>query len=575
MHSSHTANDPEGSLKLEGLAAVSASLDLVQAQVYYTQDNLNGFKIRAIVLLALNGGVIILSVAYLAVLEVQRRRVTPSPPQWLYQFVGQPPGDLLVMNARIISATLGIISSTCWIFIILDALNQYIEHRNPTIGGHFVRAFVMCPMFVHGWVASWFIYTTYILTNKSKSNHTSPLSKISSATVNLFFAGLGLSAFLGCIAIGVWQIECVSDFWSRFRSLTNLLSQLATAYPNGISPTDSTRAVSASAAFSSASDKLIHMIKWYFILLCIPASLVYVFSLTGLGLARHLGAHIELSKKGLMRSLEQEPTGEEPTAAEPAETGSAYHDPIRVFSPTNTTFKSASSPPPHSTFILPKNLSLDAQGLRFVAQSSSLHRKRAETLVLVSKARSELIVLSSFISANAVALVGMLIYSAYAVAKDQTIHGSWIATEVTTVGAAWISGISSCCATLGLIRNLWHYRTLSGGTPAAGLTSSLGGGEEMGATSQIDTLPRGTRLDPTMVHRHSGIEHPFQTFEKEREEPIEHYRGAIPASRSEARGGSDCSEWLALNNVRVRDGTGESGREKISQWDFGTAESRR
>ncbi|KDE08586.1 hypothetical protein MVLG_01050 [Microbotryum lychnidis-dioicae p1A1 Lamole] len=481
------------------------------------------------------------------------------------------------MNARIISATLGIISSTCWIFIILDALNQYIEHRNPTIGGHFVRAFVMCPMFVHGWVASWFIYTTYILTNKSKSNHTSPLSVVSSATVNLFFAGLGLSALLGCIAIGVWQIGCVSNFWSRLHSLTNLLSQLATAYPNGISPTDSARAVSASAAFSSASDKWLHMIKWYFILLCIPASLVYVFSLTGLGLARHLGAHIELSKESLMRSLEQDPTGEEPTAAEPAETDlSTNHDPIRVFSPTNPTFKCASSPPPHSTFILPKNLSLDAEGLRFVAQSSSLHRKRAETLVLVSKARSELVVLSSFISANAVALIGLLIYSAYAVAKDQTIHGSWIATEVTTVGAAWISGISSCCATLGLIWNLWHYRTLSGGTPAAGLTSSSGGGEEMGATSQIDTLPRGTSVDPTMVHRHSGIEHPFQTFEKEREEPIEHYRGAIPASRSEARGGSDYSIWLALSKVRVvRDGTGESVREKISPWDFGTAELRR
>ncbi|SCV72431.1 BQ2448_3968 [Microbotryum intermedium] len=554
----------------------------LQAQVYQTRRALGGFKIRAMVLLGLNGGVIILSLAYLVVLEAQRRRASPPQALWLYQFARRPSGDLLIMNARVISATLAIASSTMWIPIILDVFNQYIKHRNPGRGGLFVRAFVTCPIFVHGWVASWSLYTTYIVTTDSKSNRPTRLSGVSPGAVNVFFVGLGLSTLLGCLAIGCWQMECVFTFWSRFRSLTKLLGQLASSYPT-ISSTDEARAVAEDAAFRSASEKLLQMAKLYFIILCFPTSLVSIVSLTGLGLARHLASRIELSKKGLMRSLELEPTGKG-TAAERTEAVlSNHHDSTSLISPTGTTPKFFPLRQPHSTFILPKDLILDAEGLRLIAKSSSVHRKQAETIVLVSKARSELVLLSSFISTSATALTGVLIYSAIACATGQTVLGSWIATELTTMGAAWICGISSCCATLGLIRNVWHYRTSSGTTQ--GWVSTSGSGKN--GNSQAEALPQGMVVDTTTVHpthRHLGLELPVLNFGNGQNELADQqlpqrqeHEG--PSPRAQSRGSSSYSDWVPLSLRVIRAGakvveTGESGYSDDGR-SFGTQGSAR
>ncbi|SCV72430.1 BQ2448_3967 [Microbotryum intermedium] len=469
-----------------------------QSTIYHDKQYAAGFKLRAAVLLVLNGSVIVLSVAYIVMLELQRRQSKPPQRWWLYQFVRRSTGELLVLNSRVIIAFLGVVSACAWIWIVVESIFLFTRHQ-PLGASVVARAFISCPIFLHGWVAVWSVFTTYVLTNQP--DRSAFLSSIPAVVFNALFIGSSIAMLLGCIATGIWNL-CISyKFWGSFTALETFLLRAAATYPNN-PPDAHVELEIKSRSFSEASTQALYCLKWTYAILCIPAFMTLVISLTGLLLARDLGQHIRHSKKVLARNMTQPGS---------RSGGSCYRPeaPWMLIEGENAHGLRTNSPTSSS-----KAFVLNAEELRRIAQSDSIHGTRARTIALVTKARSELLLVSAYVGIDAAALIAMMIYVATLCTNGQLARGSGFATEVSAMGAAWLCSLCLGVATIALIYNNWVHR---GGTGLLGLSQNILDGDELDRKERdtlyipsamgvnLDVLRPERQLRDDTIHEHHRI----------------------------------------------------------------------
>ncbi|SCZ92341.1 BZ3500_MvSof-1268-A1-R1_Chr5-2g07794 [Microbotryum saponariae] len=454
-----------------------AVLHTLQEKVYHDKQYLGGFKIRAIILIVLNdcrgpcatnNRVIMLSIAYMVVLELQRCNSNPPQRRWMYQYIRRPTGEILVINSRLVIAFMGVISAGGWIWIVVESMLLFIQHR-PLGPSLVARAFISCLIFLHGWVAVWSVFTTYVLTNQP--DRTTFLSSIPAVIFNASFIGSSLAMLLGCIATGVWNLRVSYQFWGSFIDLESFLIRALDTFPNN-APDASVELAKKSLGMSEATNRFLSVTEWTYGILCIPAFTTVLFSLTGLLLARDLGKHIRHSKKSLARNMSIPGARSVASCCRP-------EAPWMLLEGDNIKESENESPTCSS-----KHVIFTAEELRRIAKSDSIHGTRARTIALVTKARSELLLVSACVGVNAAALIAIMTYVATMCGNGQLKRGSWVATEVSAMGAAWVCSICLSVATVALIYNNWVHR---GATSLLGLSQNILEGDELNP-KQGDTL---------------------------------------------------------------------------------------
>ncbi|SCZ99367.1 BZ3500_MvSof-1268-A1-R1_Chr3-1g05973 [Microbotryum saponariae] len=196
-----------------------------------------GFKARMITLAVLNVVFIFGSLAYLGITHRERQRNTrqgsdasyqPKSQRafWLFRRVDRSSGKLIIPNHRILGAAFVIAVAVTWIGLALDSIKVFIE-RGAMRDSFGWRAFLLMPMFGHGWITVWTSLTTFLMTTDRHSTFT-----VSSTLVNIFFVGV----FVGGLGMAI-ICSCVNfskglKFWSAYLAFKARLENNDAAYPN-------------------------------------------------------------------------------------------------------------------------------------------------------------------------------------------------------------------------------------------------------------------------------------------------------------------------------------------------------
>ncbi|KDE07542.1 hypothetical protein MVLG_02213 [Microbotryum lychnidis-dioicae p1A1 Lamole] len=188
-----------------------------------------------IVMVAINVLLIISSFVYLGMSQYERRakaRSAAGPYRtkervfWLFRRVERPSGKVLIPNHRTVGVFFIILAGICSMGFGLDAIETYVYHRSMS---HILGwiSFSLAPMFEHGWILVWSNFTTFLLTTDKYSG-----IKVSSRLVNVFFISVFvIGSVLGIVAGSVHTYKG-SKFWESYTQLMTLLKSDAAAYLN-------------------------------------------------------------------------------------------------------------------------------------------------------------------------------------------------------------------------------------------------------------------------------------------------------------------------------------------------------
>ncbi|SGY48999.1 BQ5605_C001g00725 [Microbotryum silenes-dioicae] len=178
---------------------------------------------------------IISSFVYLGMSQYERRakaRSAAGPYRtkerafWLFRRVERPSGKVLIPNHRTVGVFFIILAEICSMGFGLDAIETYVYHRSMS---HILGwiSFSLAPMFEHGWILVWSNFTTFLLTTDKYSG-----IKVSSRLVNVFFISVFvIGSVLGIVAGSVHTYKG-SKFWESYTQLMTLLKSDAAAYLN-------------------------------------------------------------------------------------------------------------------------------------------------------------------------------------------------------------------------------------------------------------------------------------------------------------------------------------------------------
>ncbi|KAM0745858.1 hypothetical protein T439DRAFT_151435 [Meredithblackwellia eburnea MCA 4105] len=178
-----------------------------------------GFKPRLIVLFAVLGAALLVSVFNIAlsIEEARRKQVNPF---WCFRLVERHSGRFIVTNTKFISSVLSVTNLVLFIIYINDCWLVYISNQPPshTAGWRALPTFFVV---FQGWLVSWGLLQAYLLTPERSGQ------KYLTATVanSLFVAG-GLVLGAAVLATAILNLLAGKELFRQFESLSAVLVSL-------------------------------------------------------------------------------------------------------------------------------------------------------------------------------------------------------------------------------------------------------------------------------------------------------------------------------------------------------------
>ncbi|SCV71094.1 BQ2448_2682 [Microbotryum intermedium] len=443
-----------------------------------------GFRARMITLAVLNVILIIGSLVYLAIAHRERQRNTRRGSDascqqkrqrafWLFrrvrfkgahtlQFQGRignltrcatqvdrSSGKLIIPNHRILGAVFGIAVAVTWIGLTLDSINVFINQGSMRDSFGW-RAFLLMPMFGHGWITVWTSLTTFLMTTDRHSTFT-----VSSTLVNLFF----VAVFVGGLSMAI-ICSCVNfskglKFWSAYVSFMATLERNDAAYPN--LPADAYNLTLQQGAQVRAAGVGYFRSGAFTFGPCIILPLaIIVVNMAGLFLCRVLQRQIDYNKEQLMSAMTN---GHQLTTSLMQEVGIPRPPSTEALKRSSLSkglnfFESAGSIDEHNG----KRLSA-SQVRRVSTDDTRNHCKdRARTIIVLTRARWELLLFSINAAAISAFIVGILIYLTIICHNLTIVTGTFSRFESAVYMSGWFYTTLSLVALTLLFFQAFQYK---------------------------------------------------------------------------------------------------------------------
>ncbi|KDE07545.1 hypothetical protein MVLG_02216 [Microbotryum lychnidis-dioicae p1A1 Lamole] len=450
-------------------------ISFINTEVYRIPSK--GFKARMITLAVLNVVLIIGILAYLGITYRERqrntRRVSDASYQpksqrafWLFRRVDRSSGKLIIPNHRILGAAFGIAVAVTWIGLALNSIKVFVE-RGAMRDSFGWRAFLLMPMFGHGWITVWTSLTTFLMMTDRHSTFT-----VSSTLVNIFFIGV----FLGGLGVAI-ICSCVNfskglKFWSAYLAFKARLENNDAAYP--ALPADAYNLTLQQAAEVQAAGVRYFRSGAYTFGPCIILALaIIVVNMAGLFLCRVLQKQIDYNKEQLISAITTE---HQLTSSLVQETGMPRRPSTAVLK--RLSLSKGLSPFESTASIEDFNgKRLSASQVRRMSKldARSHCKDRARTIIVLTRARWELLLFSINAAVISMFIIGILTYLTIICHNLTIVTGTFSRFESAVYMSGWFYTTLSLLTLVFLLFQAFQYRERAR-TSVRTLGGDLGGG---------------------------------------------------------------------------------------------------
>ncbi|SGY48988.1 BQ5605_C001g00723 [Microbotryum silenes-dioicae] len=407
----------------------TAMIESLHAQVYRTPSP--GFEARMIVLSVIN-----VLLVYLVLTQYERTKAVTlnaggeesyrmkQRTFWVFRRVDRlsDKTPLVIPNHRTVGISFLLMVGISSIGLCIDSVRVWI-YQHSMKSSFAWRAFSMTPMFEHGWILVWANLTTFLMTTDQALSVTVPSWLVNAFFILVFIAGgtMGITA-------NAYYTHKDAQFWNAYVALITQLKSNEAAYP------DLPSVASGSAVEQVAAVQAAYIAYWksgaYTYGPCvIMAVAILIVNAAGLSLCRVMQRQIDFNKDQLLAAISPGSRIEGPANLEP-------HVDAAESRPRNldkmirwidmATFN-------------PSKSSLKASDLRkmCMGRANIYQREKARTIIVLARARLELMLFSMCAASLSFGVVGTLMYLAIVSNTLAIVNGPWGIFESSVYFGTW------------------------------------------------------------------------------------------------------------------------------------------